>query len=235
MSSLIVYLLCLWRHNAHKSILRRLRNVCSLPGLVRYCRTERGERFDTVFEHRSQAKSFKHRIRPRAGFLPPDIIASHSGNDAEFSPSLLLILCSIHVLCYFQDIGYTVLYCADSLPQDHRHNMISLCPVLNAGSITEKEFALGYSVHLCPAGLSCCWNCTSFKDLLCGIDLSTTLIRNFQIFEVWIMRNRESETNQKKENALNRFSLVLKYILPASIAPFLITVFCDKNLYCEWG
>lgn len=196
MSSLIVYQLRLWRHNAHKSILRRLRNVCSLLGLVQYWGTEREERVGTVFGHRSQAKSFKHRIRSRAGFLHPDNIASHSENDAVFFPSLLLILCNTHVLWCFQGIGgSSLLYCADPLLQDCRHNMILLCPVLHSGSITEEEFTLGYSVQLCSVGLSCCWNCTSFKGWLCGIDLSTTFIRNFQIFEVWIMRNKESDTN----------------------------------------
>lgn len=99
MSSLSLYLLRLWRYNAAKSILRRLGNACNFPGPVQYWRTESGERLATMFRHRSQAKSFKHEIRSRAGFLVPryHCFTLKVENDKVFFPSLLLIPCNIHV------------------------------------------------------------------------------------------------------------------------------------------
>lgn len=45
--------------------------MSGFPGPVQYWRTEAGQRFGTVFGHRSQPKSFNHGIRPRAALLVP--------------------------------------------------------------------------------------------------------------------------------------------------------------------
>lgn len=57
MSNLGLHLLCLWRHNAAKSMLRRLGDECNFPGAMLYWRIEAGERLGTVFHHSSQAKA----------------------------------------------------------------------------------------------------------------------------------------------------------------------------------
>lgn len=97
-SNFSLYLLCLWRHNVARSILRRLGNVWFSRSSAILENWSRRKVWHSVRAHRRQAKSFKRGITSRAGLLVPRYhcftLRAEHGN--VFFPSLLFILCNTH-------------------------------------------------------------------------------------------------------------------------------------------